>query len=66
MYTTGIIGYNGITKLSDSHSVSKESHRHNYGLSAYIKEYTSFNVIDKDHVKKLGVLNIHFSYTNML
>lgn len=41
-----------ITKLSDSHSVSKESHRHNYGLSAYIKEYTSFNVIDKDHVKK--------------
>ena len=41
-----------ITKLSDSHSVSKESHHYNYGLSAYIKEYTSFNVIDKDHVKK--------------
>lgn len=38
-----------ITKLSDSYSISKESFRHTYGLSAYIKEYTSFNVIDKDH-----------------
>ena len=38
-----------ITKLSDSYSISKESCRHTYGLSAYIKEYTSFNVIDKDH-----------------
>ena len=41
-----------ITKLSDSHGVSKESHKHDYGLSAYIKEYTSFNVIDKDHLKE--------------
>ena len=41
-----------ITKLSDSHGVSKESHQHDYGLSAYIKEYTSFNVIDKDHLKE--------------
>lgn len=41
-----------ITKLSDSHGVSKESHQNNYGLSAYIKEYTSFNVIDKDHLKE--------------
>lgn len=40
-----------ITKLSDSYGVSKDSHRNNYGLSAYIKEYTSFNVIDKDHVR---------------
>lgn len=38
-----------ITKLSDSYSISKESFKHTYGLSAYIKEYTSFNVIDKDH-----------------
>ena len=38
-----------ITKLSDSYSISKESYRHTYGLSAYIKEYTSFNVIDRDH-----------------
>jgi hypothetical protein len=41
-----------ITKLSDSYSVSKESTKNNYGLSAYIKEYTSFNVIDKDHAHK--------------
>ena len=41
-----------ITKLSDSHGVSKESYQHDYGLSAYIKEYTSFNVIDKDHLKE--------------
>lgn len=41
-----------ITKLSDSHGVSKESHQNDYGLSAYIKEYTSFNVIDKDHLKE--------------
>jgi len=39
-----------ITKLSDSYIVSKESYKYNYGLSAYIKEYTSFNVIDKDHI----------------
>ena len=38
-----------ITKLSDSYRVSKESYQHNYGLSAYIKESTSFNVIDTDH-----------------
>lgn len=41
-----------ITKLSDAYGVSKESTKNNYGLSAYIKEYTSFNVIDKDHVHK--------------
>tara|TARA_Y100000389_G_scaffold81766_1_gene78353 strand:- start:27047 stop:28024 length:978 start_codon:yes stop_codon:yes gene_type:complete len=41
-----------ITKLSDSHGVSKESHQNDYGLSAYIKEYTSFNVIDRDHLKE--------------
>lgn len=40
-----------ITKLSDSYGVSKDSYINNYGLSAYIKEYTSFNVIDKDHVR---------------
>lgn len=40
-----------ITKLSDSYGVSKQSYINNYGLSAYIKEYTSFNVIDKDHVR---------------
>jgi hypothetical protein len=39
-----------ITKLSDSYRVSKESAKHNYGLSAYMKEYMSFNVIDKDYV----------------
>jgi len=39
-----------ITKLSDSYRISRDSSKHNYGLSAYIKEYTSFNVIDKDHV----------------
>ena len=39
-----------ITKLSDSFHISKESYKHTYGLSAYIKEYTSFNVIDKDHI----------------
>lgn len=38
-----------ITKLSDSYRVSKESYQYNYGLSAYIKESTSFNVIDTDH-----------------
>ena len=41
-----------VTKLTDSYGVSKESSKNNYGLSAYIKEYTSFNVIDKDHVHK--------------
>jgi hypothetical protein len=39
-----------ITKLNDAYSISKESYNNNYGLSAYIKEYTSFNVIDVDHV----------------
>ena len=39
-----------ITKLSDSFIISKQSYKYNYGLSAYIKEYTSFNVIDKDHI----------------
>lgn len=38
-----------ITKLTDAYSISKESSKKNYGLSAYIKEYTSFNTIDKDH-----------------
>lgn len=39
-----------ISKLADSYKISKESYKYNYGLSAYIKEYTSFNVIDKDHI----------------
>ena len=38
-----------ITKLTDSYTVSKESSKNNYGLSAYIKESSSFNVIDKDY-----------------
>ena len=40
-----------ITKLSDSYSISKESFKHTYGLSnsSLYEEYTSFNVIDKDH-----------------
>ena len=38
-----------ITKLSDSYRISKESYKYNYGLSAYMKEFTSFNVIDKDY-----------------
>ena len=39
------------TKLYDSYSIAKESNKKCYGLSAYMTEYVSFNVIDQDFIK---------------
>jgi hypothetical protein len=38
------------TKLSNIYTISNESNTKNIAISAYIKEYASFNVIDKDHM----------------
>jgi len=39
------------SKLSESYTISSESLEHKIGISAYLKEFTSFNVIDKDYIK---------------
>jgi len=39
------------TKLAGSHSAANESMQHGIGISAFMKEFTSYNVIDKDLIK---------------
>ena len=41
------------TKIYSSYRVASESKNKNIAISSYMTEYTSYNIIDKDYLKKL-------------